>query len=67
MTDHAIGIILIASTDIVQVCGRQQYFHVHSLGSSNTFRQTVNPKGVIPVVAAPGGLKIAVSLLFYCV
>ena len=65
MANSTIGFILITSTDIVQVSGRQQHIHVSPFDGSDAFTQPVNPEGVIPFVAAPGTLEVFVSQLFY--
>jgi hypothetical protein len=65
MADSTVGIILAAAADIMQVGGNQHYIQIDPFSRSQSFTQTADSEGVIPVVAAPGALKVLVSNFFY--
>ncbi len=59
MTNSAPGAVLMAAGDIMQVGGHQQYVHIRPFGISNAFTQPADPECMVPVMTAPGTLKIS--------
>jgi len=47
----------------MQVGCRQHHCHVHPFDRSDAPAQTANPQGVIPVMAAPGPVKVFTGLV----
>ena len=66
MAHGPVGFILETAADVMQVSRHQQNVHIHSFDGADAFTQPANPKGVLPVVAASGTLKVWARHLFYC-
>jgi hypothetical protein len=65
MANGTVGIILAAPPNIMQVGGHQQYIQIDTLGRSQVFTQPENSEGMIPIVAAPGALKVFAGHFLY--
>jgi hypothetical protein len=52
MTDAAAGGVLTRSADVVQQRRNPNHIEIRLFGGSNTVAKTINPAGVVPIVAA---------------
>jgi hypothetical protein len=65
VTEGTIGLILVASSDIMQIGGHQKHVQVHPFNPTDVFTQATDPEGVIPGMTSAGVNEMFVSNFFY--